>query len=273
MKKQEGDQIHAYYCVLAKDHEDAFTTVIKHSSEIDAWIRGNVKELGWKRIYGLSSNKLENANSLVTFNRDFPIKITNPIVDVPIASHAKTIVPITSQTREENKSIRGQSKKELVKKEEQVPDFGTEIPEGIAAADFHQNLFKPITTAGKRKKMTKSQVTKGQAVGISAMFQTKSPSQSSPTNEEAETAPASPKKRTETVVESALQMEFTSEDEPMPITMNEENDVEMVEPEKQFKEHPKGMSKYLVTESTGQNEMESGKPFGRRTKKSAPTLS
>ena len=67
------DQVHAYYCVLAKDHEDAFITVIKHSSEIDAWISENVKELGWKRIYGLSSCRLEDASALVTFNRDFPM--------------------------------------------------------------------------------------------------------------------------------------------------------------------------------------------------------
>lgn len=72
-KKHNDGQVHAYYCVLAKDHKGAFITAIRHSREIDAWITENVKELGWKRIYGLSSCRLMDINTLVTFNRDFPM--------------------------------------------------------------------------------------------------------------------------------------------------------------------------------------------------------
>ena len=176
-KKHNDDRIHAYYCVLAKDHEDAFITVIKHSSEIDAWIAENVKELGWKRIYGLSSCRLKDTSTLVTFNRDFPMyriyfcirRITNPIVDIPIAKPGRS--NCFDKQSEHRKEIKLVLERPSKKEPEQAPDFGTELPEGVTAANFHQNLFKPITTASKRKKAAKGQATKSQAIGISSMFQ------------------------------------------------------------------------------------------------------
>ena len=68
-------------------------------------------------------------------------------------------------------------------------------------------------------------------------------------------------------------MDFSSADEPMPVAPNEGIDVKMTEPEEKPKDHPKGMSKYLVIESTGPSGSGEAKSFGRRTKKSAPTLS
>lgn len=164
------------------------------------------------------------------------------------------------------------------KEPEQAPDFGTELPEGVTAADFHQNLFKPITTASKRKKAAKGQATKSQAIGISAMFQTKSPPEPSTKEGIKEKitpiASASPKKKIGIATEEeVLQMDFSSEDEPMPATPSKDMDAKMAEPEEISKEHPKGMSKYLIIESTGPSESGGNKSFGRRTKKSAPALS
>ena len=251
-------QIHAYYCVLGRDYDDAFVTVIRHADNVDAWITENVKELGWKRIYGLSSCKLESANALVIYNRDVSARITNPSAGVPIAKIEKTVASLGRQ----DKKGSNLAQKEHVAQE---PDFGTELPEGVSAADFHQNLFKPVTISSKRRKGTKGQGGKGQAMGISAMFQAKSQTESSPPE------PASPKKVTAMSVEGdALHIDFTSEDEPMPpAPIERDTDVKMAEPEETPKECPRGMSKYLVTESTGQ----SGTTFGRRAKKPAAALS
>lgn len=68
-------------------------------------------------------------------------------------------------------------------------------------------------------------------------------------------------------------MDFSSDDEPMPVAQNEDIDIKMTEPEEKLKDHPKGMSKYLVIESTGPSGSGEAKSFARRTKKSTPTLS
>lgn len=196
-------------------------------------------------------------------------------MDVPIAKPEGAIPSTSSQSKKEIKLVLERPSK---KEPEQAPDFGTDLPEGVTAANFHQNLFKPITATSKRKKAAKGQATKSQAIGISAMFQTKSPPEPSPTKKgiketNTPSTPASPKKKIGVVTEGVLQMDFSSEDEPMPAIPNEDTDVNMAEPKGKPKDHPKGMSKYLVIESTEPSGSGESKSFGRRTKKSAPALS
>ena len=83
---------------------------------------------------------------------------------------------------EHNKTILSQKK--TASKEPQIdvfenPDFGQELPEGVTAANFHQNLFKSVSSGSKRtrpvKPTTKKQTanTKKEPVstaGISNIF-------------------------------------------------------------------------------------------------------
>ena len=258
-RTHDGELIHAYYDVFGRDHDDALVTVIRHADEMDAWISGNIKELGWKRMYGLSTSRLESVEMLVKFNRAFSMMIINPIVDIPITEHGKTANLVNDQSKKGNKLVQKEELKEHV---EEAPDFSTELPEGVSAADFHQNLFKPLSITSKRKRMTKGQPKKGQATGISAMFQTKSQSESSPMDA------TLPSKIGQLSVEGNLQIDFTSEDESTPTAPIEDKDVKMDEPGERPKEHPKGMSKYFVVESTGES-----KTPGRRAKKGPSTPS
>lgn len=155
-----------------------------------------------------------------------------------------------------------------------VPDFDDKVPEGIAKADFHQNLFKPVSTASaKRKRGGKPAAASAKnQLGISAMFRQDPPSQAiskSPTKMSAEKQQLRTSPRRASPAKHDFEMDFSdgkSSDEQMAEPPLEPASVETGEHDDGLTRNtppraaPKSLSKYtsspqrfsnfVVTEST-----------------------
>lgn len=153
-----------------------------------------------------------------------------------------------------------------------TPDFDVHIPDGTSKADFHQNLFKTVSTAStRRKRGGKPAASTKNQLGISAIFKQDPPSQPAPKS------PIKTSAKKQQLRTSPRRMSPAKHDFKMDFSDDTLSDVQMAEPplepadarsvertdeptkKTQLKAASKSLSKYtssvalfdfLVTEST-----------------------